>query len=233
MHEADHGHQGSGAAEAPCPGHQGIDLGVERLGPAVRGAAVKGVMDGLLVPGQGLGKSGELGDAAPMRPGGYAPGEGLALLALDLECLADLFLPANRPSAATRVKPREATCQADEMTDGFGDFDPLARGAAAEPDRGQSGRGPQDLRGDRWSFAGSAARSAFRAVHLPEHGGLSPGSRRCRPGGGGGRGRSGCGGTAAGRRPAAGSPRGARTHRPRPGPPAARADRRSRRGCPG
>ena len=84
----------------------------------VRGAAVKGVMDGLLVPGQGLGKSGELGDAAPMRPGGYAPGEGLALLALDLECLADLFLPANRPSAATRVKPREATCQADEMTDG-------------------------------------------------------------------------------------------------------------------
>ena len=78
MHEVDHGHEGGGAAEAPCPGDQGVDLGVQRLGPAVRGAAAEGVMDGVLVAGQGPGEPGELGDAAAVRPGGHAAHQGLA-----------------------------------------------------------------------------------------------------------------------------------------------------------
>ena len=92
MDEVDHGRQGGGGTEAPRPGDQGVDLGVQRLGPAVRGAAAEGVMDGVLVAGQGPGEPGELGGAAPVRPGGHAAHQRLALVALDLERLADLLL---------------------------------------------------------------------------------------------------------------------------------------------
>ena len=82
-------------------------------------------------------------------------------------------------------------------------------------------------------FVGVAIRRAGSPQGDPLRRWVSRGSRRCRPGGGAGRGRSGCGGTEAGRRQAEGSPRGGRTRRPRPGPRAGRAARRSSSGCPG
>src|SRR6266851_1879955 len=92
MHEVDHGHQRCGAAEAPCPGDQGVDLGVQRLGPAVRGAAVQGVIDEVPVLAEGSRELGELGDPAAVRPGDHAAQQLLAVLSFDLECLAELFL---------------------------------------------------------------------------------------------------------------------------------------------